>query len=80
MRVKSFAYSPGESSVPARFKQAFLRWPPFLLLWIIALILLPTLLVGVAFAAWVTWIVMDLRKTFGTMDKPVELSASSKHN
>ena len=73
LRVKSFAYSPGVGSVPSRFKKAFSRWALFLLFWVVAMALLPTLLVAVAFAGWFVWIVRDLRKTLDNLDTQVEL-------
>ena len=75
MRVKSFAYSPGVRSVPARFSAAFSRWLLFLMFWVTALVLLPSALVGAAFAAWVIWIVRDVRRTLGGLDAQVELKA-----
>ena len=73
--VKSFAFSPGVRSVPARFAGAMSRWLLFMAFWVIALALLPTALVGLAFAAWVIWIVRDVRRTLGGLDAQVELLA-----
>ena len=75
VRVKSFAYSPGVRSVPARFAVAFSRWLLFLVFWGAALVFLPSPLVGLAFAGWVIWIVRDIRRTLGGLDAPVELKA-----
>ena len=75
MRVKSFAYSPGVRSVPARFAGALSRWLLFLVFWVAALAYLPAALVGLAFAGWAIWIVRDIRRTLGGMDAPVELQA-----
>ena len=75
LKAKSFAYSPGVKSVPARFKAAFSRWLVFFLFWILAAALLPTLLVATAFAGWLAWIVRDLRQTLADLDVQVELSA-----
>jgi hypothetical protein len=47
------------------------------LFWIAALAFAPTLLVGLAFAGWLAWIVQDLRRTLGDMDAQVELTADS---
>jgi hypothetical protein len=71
--VKSFAFSPGVRSVPARFAGAMSRWLLFLVFWAAALIFLPSALVGLAFAGWVAWIVRDIRRTLGGLDAPVEL-------
>ena len=78
LRARSFAYSPGVKSVPARFKAAFSRWLLFVLFWGAALAFAPTLLVGLAFAGWLAWIVLDVRRTLGGMDTPVELTSDSR--
>jgi len=78
LRAKSFMYSPGVESVPSRFKAAFSRWLLFLLFWITALVFAPTLLVGLAFAGWLAWIVQDLRRTLGDMDNQVELTSNRR--
>jgi hypothetical protein len=75
LRAKSFMYSPGTESIPSRFKTAFSRWFYFLMFWIVALAVLPTTLVGLAFAGWFIWIVRDLRGILNKMDAQVELSA-----
>ena len=75
LRVKSFAFSPGVRSVPARFAAAISRWLLFLVFWAAALVFLPTALVGLAFVGWVTWIVRDIRRTLGGLDAQVELLA-----
>lgn len=77
LRAKSFAYSPGVRSVPERFKAAFSRWLLFVLIWIAALAIAPTPLVGLAFAGWLVWIVRDLRRTWGDMGVQVELTADN---
>jgi hypothetical protein len=73
--VKSFAYSPGVRSVPARFALASSRWLLFLAIWAAALVFAPTLLVGLAFAGWVAWIARDIRRTLGALDVQQELVA-----
>ncbi len=75
LRVKSFAYSPGVRSVPARFAAAYARWLLFVVFWIAAFALLPAALAGLALAGWLTWIVRDLRRTLGDLDTQVELIA-----
>ncbi|MEM1434235.1 MAG: hypothetical protein AAGG11_09295 [Pseudomonadota bacterium] len=76
LRVKSFAYSPGVKSVPARFARAFSRWLLFLAFWAGALAFLPAAPVGLAFAGWVAWIVRDARRTLGGLDVQQELTAT----
>ena len=76
VRAKSFAYSPGAESTPVRFKKAFLRWPPFLLLWMIGFALLPLIWMLTGLALWLVLIVMDIRATWGLMDVPEEIKAS----
>jgi len=75
LRAKSFAFSPGVRSVPARFVAAMSRWLLFLVFWAAALALLPTALVGLAFVGWVIWIVREIRRTLGGLDAQVELLA-----
>jgi hypothetical protein len=75
LRAKSFMYSPGAESIPSRFKTAISRWFAFLLFWIVALAIAPTGLVGLAFAGWAAWIVLDLRRIMREMDNQVELKA-----
>lgn len=75
LRVKSFAFSPGVRSVPARFAAALSRWLLFLVFWAAALVFLPNALVGLAFVGWVAWIVRDIRRTLGGLDVQVELLA-----
>jgi hypothetical protein len=75
LRVKSFAFSPGVRSVPARFATAMSRWLLFLVFWAAALVFLPIALVGIGFVAWVIWIVRDIRRTLGGLDAQVELAA-----
>ena len=75
-RSKSFAYSPGTESTPVRFKKAFRRWPPFVLLWVIGFALLPQLWALTGLAFWLVWIVMDIRVTWGRMDVQEEIKAS----
>ena len=75
LRAKSFTYSPGTESIPTRFKVAFSRWFYFLLFWIIGLVTVPTGLVGLAFAGWLVWIMLDLRRILGEMDNQVELKS-----
>jgi hypothetical protein len=73
--VKAFAYSPGVRSVQQRFLAAYSRWLLFLAFWGIAVTLLPIVPVGLAFAAWVAWIVRDVRRTLGGLEAPHELEA-----
>ena len=73
--VTSFAFSPGVESVPSRFSAAMLRWLLFLAVWVVSLVFLPTVLVGLAFAGWVAWIVRDIRRTLGGLDVQEELVA-----
>ena len=75
LRARSFAYSPGSESVASRFKAAFTRWIYFFLFWAIALFVLPTGLVSVAFVGWLAWIALDVRGVMSQMDKQVELKA-----
>lgn len=75
LRVKSFAYSPGVRPVASRFRAAFSRWLLFLGFWAAALAFAPTVLVGLAFAGWLAWIVRDLRRTLGDLKMQVELVA-----
>ncbi len=75
VRVKSFAFSPGVRSVPARFALALSRWLLFLVFWVAALLFLPSALVGLAFGCWVIWIARDIKRTLGGLDAPVELKA-----
>lgn len=73
--VKSFAYSPGVGSTPSRFAAAGRRWLLFLAFWAVALALLPTAWVGLAFVAWALWIARDIRRVLGGLDAPKELVA-----
>ena len=75
LKAKSFAYSPGVISVPARFRKAFLRWPLFILFWVAALAVIPSGIVAASFAAWVVWIGLDIRRTMANMKFQVELKA-----
>ena len=73
--VKSFAYSPGVRSVPSRFAAAYRRWLLFLAFWAVALAFLPATLVGLGFAGWMAWIVLDVWRTLGSLDVQEELVA-----
>ena len=73
LRARSFMYSPGSAAIPERFKAAFTRWIPFLSLWIVAFLTLPPVLVGVALAGWLFWIVRDVRRVLGEMGHRVEV-------
>lgn len=75
LRVKSFAYSPGVQSVPSRFAAALSRWLLFVVFWIAAFALVPTVLVGLAFAGWLAWIVRELRRTLLNLGAQEELVA-----
>ena len=75
IRAKSFMYSPGTASIPARFKAAFLRWILFALFWWGALVVLPIELVGITFVCWLVWIGLDIKRVLGEMSHQVELKA-----
>lgn len=76
LRVKSFVYSPGVASTPARLKKALSRWPPFIIAWLAAFGWLPTLWVSIGFVSWLVWIVMDIRSAWGRMDIQEEIKPS----
>ena len=76
IRAKSFVYSPGLDSTPARFKKAFRRWPVFVALWVAAFIFLPPLWVGLGLMCWCIWIARDIHVTFGRMDVQEEIKVS----
>jgi hypothetical protein len=76
IRAKSFVYSPGLDSTPARFKKAFSRWPVFIALWVAAFIFLPPLWVGLGLVCWCIWIVRDIHITLGRMDVQEEIKTS----
>lgn len=71
--VRAMAYSPGVKMGPSRFAGIISRWIPFLVIWAIALMLLPAVLVGLAFAGWAAWIARDVNKTMGKFDAQAEL-------
>ena len=73
LRAKSFVYSPGVGSVPARFKAAFSRWLLFFLFWMLAIVFLSPLLVAAAFVGWVVWIQHDLRRVLSDLEDQVEV-------
>ena len=75
IKLRSFMYSPGMGSIPARFKTTISRWVPFVLFWIVALLALPLGWVGVSFALWSAWITIKLKKTMKEMNQQVELTA-----
>ena len=75
--VRSFAYSPGVRSTPARFASALFRWVLFAAFWAVALIVAPNLWVAFAFVAWAAWIAWDVRRVFGGFDVQKELAADS---
>jgi hypothetical protein len=76
LRVKSFVYSPGVASTPARLKKALSRWPPFIIVWLAAFGWLPTLWVSIGLVSWLVWIVMDIRSAWGRMDIQEEIKPS----
>ena len=76
LRVKSFVYSPGVASTPARLKKALSRWPPFIIAWLAAFVWLPTLWVSIGLVSWLVWIVMDIRSAWGRMDIQEEIKIS----
>lgn len=63
--VRSMVYSPGARTGALRFLAIYSRWLLFLGFWAVALALLPTLLVGLAFAGWAAWVARDIRRTLG---------------
>ena len=71
--VKSLVYSPGMDLGPARMPKIMARWLLFFVFWITALILLPAPLVGLGFAAWVIWIMRDMRRVMGKSQLKKEL-------
>ncbi len=73
LRVKSLMYSPGEAVGPERSAALMARWPLFFAFWAAALVLLPTLVVGLGFAGWFAWVRHDMRRVFGGMDTRTEL-------
>jgi hypothetical protein len=74
--VKSFVYSPGVASTPARLKKALSRWPPFIIVWLAAFVWLPTLWVSIALVSWLAWIMMDIQSAWGRMDFQEEIKPS----
>ena len=76
LRVKSFVYSPGVASTPARLKKALSRWPLFIAVWLVAFVLLPILWVSIGLACWLAWIVTDIRSAWGRMDVQEEIKVS----
>ena len=73
--VKSFAYSPGVEETQKRFAQAFMRWPFFIALWVLAVVFLPAAWVSAAATLWVAWIAYDVRATLDAMNVQVEVKA-----
>ena len=66
--VKSLVYSPGVTFGQDRVPTLFARWLLFFAFWAAALVLLPTLLVGLAFAGWALWVGRDIRQHLGGLD------------
>ena len=73
LRVKSLLYSPGLDVGPSRVRRLYPRWLVFFAFWIGALYLLPTALVGLAFAGWFAWVVRDIRTAMGKLQVQKEL-------
>jgi len=71
--VRSLAYSPGARLGPSRFAAVYARWLLFFAFWAAAFVSLPTPLVGLAFAGWVAWVMRDIRRTLGGLDRQEEL-------
>jgi len=73
LRVKSLVYSPGLNVGSSRMLKMYARWLVFFAFWIGALYLLPTALVGLAFAGWFAWVVRDMRSVMGKLQVQTEL-------
>lgn len=63
----------GRRSRSSRFAAVYARWLLLFAFWAAALVLLPTPLVGLAFAGWVAWVARDIRRTLGGQDVQKEL-------
>jgi len=61
LKAQTFGYAPGRASTEVRARNAAIRLLLFLVAWGAAFATLPTLLVGVALAAWGAWITPQVR-------------------
>ena len=75
IRVKSLVYSPGVEVGPSRWPKILSRWLVFIAFWAIALWLLPAVVVGLGFAAWLAWVVRDTKRVMGKLQLQKELVA-----
>lgn len=66
--VRSLVFSPGVTFGQERMPTLLARWLLFFAFWAAALVLLPTLLVGLAFAGWFFWVRRDIRRHLGGLD------------
>ena len=78
LRVKSLVYSPGLEVGPARMPKILARWLVFLVFWVVALIALPTALVGTVFTAWLVWVAYDTKRVMGKLQLKTELVADAR--
>ncbi|MGH0028903.1 MAG: hypothetical protein ACQGVC_03865 [Myxococcota bacterium] len=62
LRPAYFDQRPGADTVPRRQRNALLRIPPFVALWVAAAWWLPLWAVAGLFAGWVAWIVPGIRQ------------------
>jgi hypothetical protein len=72
LRVKSLVYSPG-LDLRSRGRRLYPRWLVFFAFWVGALYLLPTALVGLAFAGWFAWVTFDTRRAMAKLRLQKEL-------
>lgn len=61
IRPTPFPHIPNGPSIKQRFLRAFLRIPMFIAVWVLALNMLPTLWVGIAFGVWALWLTPKIR-------------------
>lgn len=61
LRPVPFNYRPGENTVPARIRNAFLRLTGFVGLWVAAGLFLPTWAVALAFTGWMVKVAPGIR-------------------
>ncbi len=73
LRLKSLVYSPGMTLEPTRIPKILARWPLFLAVWIVALVLFPSAWVGGVFAGWLAWVVYDSRRVMRKFQLKKEL-------
>ena len=62
LRPVAFDQRPGVDTVPRRQRNALLRVPLFLALWVAAALLLPFWAVALLFVAWLAWVVPGIRR------------------